>query len=250
MSTPAKVTVDGLTSNWTAAQNPVIFTFTGISTAPVSLRVFREDNVPLSEVITLYPRPGDFQYSVNVAPYLLKELSARNEATYEELAEIDNLNGFGFYLGLFAGFPTTDTFFVGNAAMQAGEQYAPNLGRYTILADVSTSPDTYGIAYFATEFEQPSYWRGYPWDISIYNAATEGVVNVLEYTEAGQVNSDTYNYTPDFVNSSMRLRLPVLFSGTTRVELYIEPGIGVGDLIITEDSLFVNTEDSLFVEQE
>lgn len=116
---------------------------------------------------------------VDVSAYIGKDMDHRNASAYNVRNWKDQNATSRFYI-LWREYYTgsaanqygspADIYSVAKVAKQVGDQYGQNLGEFIPYADNDAAITNR--AKFLTDFEEPTYWPGYPWDIGFVYAET------------------------------------------------------------------------------
>jgi hypothetical protein len=124
----------------------------------------------------------------NLAKWIGKKLNNKNQSAYNAVNWRDNNASGRFYFlyrELYTGSAETqygsaaDVFYFTQSAKKLGDLYGQNLGEFVPYADADAAITNR--AKFITDFEEPTYWPGYPWDLGfLYTETIQGFDITLE----------------------------------------------------------------------
>jgi len=127
---------------------------------------------------------------IDVSSFLKQAVGYENEFDYDKVNEKDLLLGGQYnitfnenwvgYQGEYAAVSSTNLRFYVNAAKQIQDLYGSNMGEYVPFY-LGSSPEVDDNALFLSDFEKPTYFPSYPFDLQfIYSESLAGIVTTRE----------------------------------------------------------------------
>jgi len=128
---------------------------------------------------------------IDVSSFLKESIGYVNEFQYDVINKQDLTQGGSFnitssenwqlYEGPYSAISNTVLRFFVNAAKQIQDLYGSNMGEYVPFYILTTSPEIDDDALFLSDFEKPTYFPNFPFDLSfIYSESLAGIVTTRE----------------------------------------------------------------------
>lgn len=242
-------TINGEVSRWSAVNNPILFEFlatdlTGKTNYYVQIEVYEYvSNVLLSR--KNYRPFSDGTFRVDVSGQLVSYLKPENNFQYDQINKRAVLSNVRYYLkwqeiydeGIDAQVTDVYQYTAHNSALQLGffdeiESVGPNLRDYTPFPVEVPEPNKMR---FLTKFEKPSYWPGYPFDLSwLYTENIAGFdVRRVEDRKAlngGSLGVFDAQLLSTEINSMNRMQINGGYPSTVKeVDVYLSLGAAIPD---------------------